>query len=147
MRHPQSPFRDLQAVALSIRVCLCFGCVYQVYRQNEARAISAFALPIDIAPHNPIGLAIGVSPAAAESSNRLRAAGQGHPDNSFFIEEAYNQEPSVVQHIEFARISTVRFRLAEGIVAQLKEQATQIQKVSAQVEVSKPAPHVVANKP
>lgn len=30
---------------------------------------------------------------------------------------------------------------------QLKEQATQIQKVSAQLEVSKPAPQVVANKP
>ncbi len=115
------PFRNLQPVALTIGACLCFGCVYQVYRQDEARAISAFALPIDIAPHNPIGLATGVSPAAAESSNRLRAAGQGHPDNSFFIEEAYNQEPSVVQHIEFARIPTVPFRLAEGIVAQLKE--------------------------
>src|SRR6266700_2829710 len=31
--------------------------------------------------------------------------------------------------------------------AQLKEQAAQIQKVSAQLEVSKPAPQVVANKP
>ena len=30
---------------------------------------------------------------------------------------------------------------------QLKEQAAQIQKVSAQLEVSKPAPQVVANKP
>ena len=121
--------------------------MYQVYRQNEARAISAFALPIDIAPHNPIGLATGVSPAVAESSNRLRAAGQGHPDNSFFIEEAYNQEPSVVQHIEFARIPTVPFRLAEGIVAQLKERAAQIQKVSAQVEVNKSTPRVVVNTP
>jgi len=74
------PFRNLQPVALTIGPCLCFGCVYQVYRQDEARAISAFALPIDIAPHNPIGLATGVSPAAAESSNRLRDAGQGYPD-------------------------------------------------------------------
>jgi len=31
--------------------------------------------------------------------------------------------------------------------AQLKEQAAQIQKVSAQIEVNKPAPQVVANKP
>ena len=31
--------------------------------------------------------------------------------------------------------------------AQLKEQAAQIQKVSAQVEMGKPAPQVVANKP
>jgi hypothetical protein len=35
----------------------------------------------------------------------------------------------------------------EALTAQLKEQAAQIQKVSAQVEVNKPAPKVVANKP
>jgi hypothetical protein len=34
----------------------------------------------------------------------------------------------------------------EVLTAQLKEQAAQIQKVSAQLEMSKPAPHVVANK-
>jgi hypothetical protein len=36
---------------------------------------------------------------------------------------------------------------AETFTAQLKEQAAQIQKVSAQLEVSKPSPQVVANKP
>ena len=35
----------------------------------------------------------------------------------------------------------------EVLTAQLKEQAAQIQKVSAQLEVNKPAPKVVANKP
>ena len=35
----------------------------------------------------------------------------------------------------------------EVLTAQLKEQAAQIQKVSAQVEVNKPAPQVVTNKP
>jgi hypothetical protein len=35
----------------------------------------------------------------------------------------------------------------QTVVAQLKEQASQIQKVSAQVEMSKPAPQVVVNKP
>ncbi len=35
----------------------------------------------------------------------------------------------------------------EVLTAQLKEQAEQIQKVSAQLEVNKPAPHVVVNKP
>jgi hypothetical protein len=35
----------------------------------------------------------------------------------------------------------------EVLTAQLKEQAAQIQKVSAQVKVSQPAPQVVANKP
>ena len=33
------------------------------------------------------------------------------------------------------------------LTAQLKEQAAQIQRVSAQLEVSKSAPQVVANKP
>jgi hypothetical protein len=35
----------------------------------------------------------------------------------------------------------------ERLAAMMKEQAAQIQKVSAQLEVSKPAPQVVANKP
>ena len=35
----------------------------------------------------------------------------------------------------------------EVLTAQLKEQAAQIQKVSAQLEVNKPAPQVVTNKP
>jgi len=35
----------------------------------------------------------------------------------------------------------------EVLTAQLKEQAAQIQKVSAQLEVIKPSPQVVANKP
>ena len=34
----------------------------------------------------------------------------------------------------------------EVLTAQLKEQAAQIQKVSARLEMSKPAPHVVVNK-
>jgi uncharacterized coiled-coil DUF342 family protein len=33
----------------------------------------------------------------------------------------------------------------QTVVAQLKEQASQIQKVSAQIETSKPAPQTVAN--
>jgi hypothetical protein len=37
--------------------------------------------------------------------------------------------------------------LKETVTAQLKEQAAQIQKVSAQLEVNKPAPQVVVNKP
>ena len=35
----------------------------------------------------------------------------------------------------------------ERLAAMVKEQAAQIQKVSAQLEVNKPAPQVVANKP
>jgi hypothetical protein len=45
-----------------------------------------------------------------------------------------------------ASISQLKSEM-QTMVAQLKEQAEQIQKVSAQLEVSKPAPQVVTNKP
>ena len=45
-----------------------------------------------------------------------------------------------------ASISQLKSEM-QTMVAQLKEQAAQIQKVSAQLEVSKTAPQVVANKP
>ena len=48
------------------------------------------------------------------------------------------------------QIETLTARLREQAVqftAQLKEQAAQIQKVSVELEVSKPAPQVVVNKP
>ena len=35
----------------------------------------------------------------------------------------------------------------ERLATMVKEQAAQIQKVSAQLEMNKPAPHMVANKP
>ena len=44
-----------------------------------------------------------------------------------------------------ASISQLKSEM-QTMVAQLKEQAAQIQKVSAQVEIHKPAPKVVANK-
>jgi hypothetical protein len=45
-----------------------------------------------------------------------------------------------------ASISQLKSEM-QTMIAQLKEQAAQIQKVSAQLEVNKPAPQVVANKP
>src|SRR5438132_381355 len=45
-----------------------------------------------------------------------------------------------------ASISQLKSEM-QTMVAQLKEQAAQIQKVSAQLEVNKPAPQVVVNKP
>jgi hypothetical protein len=45
-----------------------------------------------------------------------------------------------------ASISQLKSEM-QTMVAQLKEQAAQIQKVSAQLEVGRPAPQVVANKP
>ena len=51
-----------------------------------------------VALHNRIGLVTGVSPAAGEMIDSERLA-KGSEDNAFFIEEAYNQEMGVVQHI------------------------------------------------
>jgi hypothetical protein len=91
-------FRNLKPVALIVPACLCFGCVHQIHRQYEARAISASSLPIEFALHNRIGLVTGLSP-AAECLIASEPLAKGIQDNSFFIKEAYNQEPGVVQHI------------------------------------------------
>jgi hypothetical protein len=45
-----------------------------------------------------------------------------------------------------ASISQLKSEM-QTMVAQLKEQAAQIQKVSAQLQVGKPAPQIVVNKP
>jgi hypothetical protein len=50
--------------------------------------------------------------------------------------------------VEEQQANIAELRSTVGVLtAQLKEQAAQIQKVSAQVEASKPAPQLVANKP
>jgi hypothetical protein len=54
------------------------------------------------------------------------------------------------EHTKVQSLETTVALQAKGmevLTAQLKEQAAQIQKVSAQLEVSKPAPQVVTNKP
>jgi uncharacterized coiled-coil protein SlyX len=51
------------------------------------------------------------------------------------------------QQKQIETLTTQLKEQAETFTAQLKEQASQIQKVSAQLEVSKPAPQVVTNKP
>jgi uncharacterized coiled-coil protein SlyX len=57
-------------------------------------------------------------------------------------------EATVAQQQKQIETLTAQLReQAETFTAQLREQATQIQKVSAQLEVSKPAPQVVVNKP
>jgi hypothetical protein len=68
---------------------------------------------------------------------------QGQPEtvryeavNAMLLNE-FLKEHKKVQNLE-ATVAT--------LAATVKEQATQIQKVSAQLEMSKPAPHVVANK-
>jgi len=61
---------------------------------------------------------------------------------------AANKVSELQQKIEEqqASISQLKSEM-QTMIAQLKDQAAEIQKVSAQFEVSKPAPQVVANKP
>jgi hypothetical protein len=64
------------------------------------------------------------------------------------VGQAQKLEATVAQ--QQRQIETLTAQLkeqAETFTAQLKEQAAQIQKVSAQLELSKSAPQVVANKP
>ena len=51
----------------------------------------------------------------------------------------------VQQQKDFQAITAEQQQEIKALTASLKEQASQIQKVSAQLEVSKPAPRVVAN--
>src|SRR5207247_7366382 len=64
--------------------------------------------------------------------------------NAMLLNEFLKEHKKVEEQQE----SIAELKSTVGVLtAQLKEQAAQIQKVSAQIEVSKPAPQVVANKP
>ena len=71
--------------------------------------------------------------------------------NAMLLNEFLKEHKKVEQ--QQANIAELKSTVAQQrkamdvFTAQLKEQAAQIQKVSAQVEMSKPAPQVVANKP
>ena len=71
--------------------------------------------------------------------------------NILLLNEFLNEHKKVEE--QQASIADLKSTLAlqqkgmEVLTAQLKEQAAQIQKVSAQIEASKPAPKVVANNP
>jgi hypothetical protein len=64
--------------------------------------------------------------------------------NAMLLNEFLKEHKKVEE--QQANISQLKSDM-QTMVAQLKEQAAQIQKVSAQLEVNKPAPQVVANKP
>jgi len=59
---------------------------------------------------------------------------------------AYETGGTGGNHCGFKVDSCMQQKGMEVLTAQLKEQAAQIQKVSARLEMSKPAPHVVVNK-
>ena len=68
--------------------------------------------------------------------------------NAMLLNE-FLKEHRKVEQLKNAFEATVAQQQKEiqALTAQLKEQAMQIQKVSAQLEVSKPTPQVVTNKP
>jgi hypothetical protein len=64
-----------------------------------------------------------------------------------FLKEHKKVEEQQASIAELKSTVTLQQKGMEVLTAQLKEQAAQIQRVSAQLEVNKPAPQVVANKP
>ncbi|HYG22398.1 MAG TPA: transporter [Verrucomicrobiae bacterium] len=60
-----------------------------------------------------LGYGFVVAPSVGEEINRRPI--EGIADNSFFVEEAYNQEPGVVQHIMTALYHTSKRSIDEGV--------------------------------
>ena len=89
----------MQAVALTTRACLCFGVpmrsTFNVKATDfpHSRWRSKLRLVIDCL------LAFACLVSAIDVLVASEPLAKGIQDNSFFVEEAYNQEPGVVQHI------------------------------------------------
>ena len=70
--------------------------------------------------------------------------------NNMLLNEFLKEHKKVeAQQATIAELKSTVAKQQKGmdvLTAQLKEQATQIEKVSAQLEVNKPAPQTVANK-
>ena len=64
--------------------------------------------------------------------------------NAMLLNEFLKEHEAFIE--EHRKVDKLETTVA-SLVATVKEQAAQIQKVSAQVEVNKPAPRVVVNKP
>jgi hypothetical protein len=77
-------------------------------------------------------------------TNLVNAAGHKVATPQAMLKQSRNQQKRIA---ELEATVERQQKGMEVLTAQLKEQAAQIQKVSAQLEVSKPAPQVVANKP
>jgi uncharacterized coiled-coil protein SlyX len=63
-----------------------------------------------------------------------------------FLKEHKKVEEQQASIVDLKSTVALQHKEMQALTAQLKEQAAQIQKVSAQLEASKPAPKVVANK-
>src|SRR5438477_390272 len=84
----------------------------------------------------------GSAPAAPRSAPGRRNKPQSGARPAVPQRQAFNDKVEKLQ-----AVVQLQQKQIVALTVQLKEQAAQIQKVSAQVEVSKPAPRVVTNKP
>ena len=87
---------------------------------------------------------------AEVNPNLVARNAEGQPEsihyemvNAMLLNE-FLKEHKKVEHLQVTVAQ--QQKAMEVLTAQLKEQAAQIQKVSAQMDVSKPAPQVVLNK-
>jgi Putative MetA-pathway of phenol degradation len=91
-------FHNLQPAALTIRACLCFDCGSRLTADMKPAQFprSRFRSTLCFTMASVWSVAYLTPPKALIASEPVA---KGIQDNSFFIEEAYNQEPGVVQHI------------------------------------------------
>jgi septal ring factor EnvC (AmiA/AmiB activator) len=94
------------------------------------------------------------NPIPESSTNTIVAidpvTGQLYSTTDFANKVAKQEKKIEEQQASIAELKSTVAQQQKGmevLTAQIKEQAAQIQKVSAQLEVSKPAPQVVTNKP
>ncbi len=110
---------------------------------------------IDLA-NDRLGWDVGLNqanPAVQRSAPRQRSAPlprskplpPEHPQRQAMLNDKVEKLQVVVQMQQKQIVA--QHKQMDTLTAQLREQAAQIQKVSAQIEVNKPAPQVVTNKP
>jgi hypothetical protein len=132
------------------------GAQVQAGTTNELEFIrigddTAFAFPYDTYIAGIFNRSVALATAQfvfADDTGKLgtvlvNAAGNKVATPQAMLNESRNQQKRIA---ELEATVERQQKGMEVLTAQLKEQATQIQKVSAQLEVSKPEPHVVANK-
>ena len=151
------PFRDLPSGRVGGEGNIYIGAQVQAGATNELEIIrigndSAFAFPYDTFIAGIFDRAVDVGtavPVFVDDTGKLGtipvdAAGKKVATPQAMLNESRNQQKRIA---ELEATVERQQRGMEVLTAQLKEQATQIQKVSAQLEVNKPAPQVVVNKP
>jgi trimeric autotransporter adhesin len=104
----------------------------------------------EINPAQPMAFGL-IAEDVAEACPDLAAYSNGQPMGVHYKEMSVmllNEFLKEHKKVEEQQANIAELKSTVGVLtAQLKEQAAQIQKVSAQLEISKPAPQVVATKP